>query len=485
MARPYRLYVAKNGRTYYLINGKKKYLKMPSQLSNKILNKINIHFVSDGVSRIRRKNKRKRTLYTKKIIPQMQEHLKTPFYQTNPISFTPIVPPIVPPIIAPTTMLEKSSNSDKKTIDLLKKIEMLEKDIKIYETPIKTEEVLLTPKNTEAKISAYFESPASVTPKTEKKSKKGRKSSSGEDIRTSETETTSVYPTSEYSKYAPSTHYKLLPLPPLKEAKLPPISIGPMNLENRKLYREALGEYGDYSEKSIRTELKKQDQELLEKTDRAQKALEKEEKEAAKDKEYFEKYGEKRIRKRGGGLDDGLYNDEIEKITKGVIKNNVIPVIAQDEISSLPNYLQKGKKIFGAIINTNPSNSDGSGNDGFRPGHWVSCIVDARDSYPSIEYFDSLVENKPSKELLETLKKIGKKMNPELMFKLKYNKIQRQKYNSNKCGVHSIKFIEDRMDGRGWADATGYTHWIKNHPNDSIDGEKQVEKKESIYKKYL
>ena len=80
-------------------------------------------------------------------------------------------------------------------------------------------------------------------------------------------------------------------------------------------------------------------------------------------------------------------------------------------------------------------------------------------------------------------------MSPELLAKFKTNFIVRQKYNASSCGLHAIKFIEDRMAGKTWDDATGYKEWIARHPNqkasDSQDGEREVQKEKKIYKKYL
>lgn len=196
----------------------------------------------------------------------------------------------------------------------------------------------------------------------------------------------------------------------------------------------------------------------------------------------------------GEGINDGLYNDEIEKIAKHAIKGNYIPVIAQDEIPSLLRYVKKGKKAFGAIINTNPSSSDGSGKDGYRTGHWTSVFVDGRDDYPSVEYFDPLVQDDPSKQLKSTLEQIAHEISPDVMAKFKYNRIQRQSHKSNDCGIHAIKFIEDRFQGVPWSTATGYDHWkkrqegggsIKQIGDDSKNGEAIINKFKNIYKKWL
>lgn len=191
---------------------------------------------------------------------------------------------------------------------------------------------------------------------------------------------------------------------------------------------------------------------------------------------------------KGEGIDDGLYNDEIEKIAKSKLKGHYVPVIPSDKINNLPNLIKPKNKIFGAIINTNPSNSDGSGNDGYKKGHWVSVIVDGRDDFKTIEFFDPLVKNKPSPELLGTLKHIAEEIDPTKKFLLKINRIRRQAKNSSACGVHALKFIEDRIRGEPWSKATGYDHWKASKSkglDDSKNGEQKIEKVKKIYKQYL
>lgn len=196
----------------------------------------------------------------------------------------------------------------------------------------------------------------------------------------------------------------------------------------------------------------------------------------------------------GGGLEDGLYNDEIEKIAKKSIKGHFVPVLAQDEIGQMLHHVKRaGKKnIFGAVINTNPSTSTGDGSDGMRTGHWVSVIVDNRDDFPSIEYFDPLCQDKPSVELLSTLKTVARTLNPSKMFKFKINKLRRQSKKTGTCGVHSLAFVEDRIRGVPWSEATGYDHYAEKHPemkvegaNDSADGEKKIKSKIKKYKNYI
>ena len=190
---------------------------------------------------------------------------------------------------------------------------------------------------------------------------------------------------------------------------------------------------------------------------------------------------------RGDGEDDGLYNDEIEQIARRSIKNYV-PVIASDEINTLSKHVKNGDKRFAFIINTNPSTSDGSGEDGHRPGHWRAVYINNDDDFPSVEYFDPLCEGRIPNDLLKVSMKIARKMNPEMMFKYKQNMLRRQSRLTSNCGYHSLAFIEDRYNGVPWSEATGYDdymHKLNEVKDDSRDGEKDVMKYIKKYESYI
>lgn len=183
--------------------------------------------------------------------------------------------------------------------------------------------------------------------------------------------------------------------------------------------------------------------------------------------------------------DDALYNDEIAKIIEKRV-GRVVPVIPSDKVKYLKDYVKRGQKNFAAVINTNPSNSDGSGTDGFRPGHWRAIFINNEDDFPSIEYFDALVSS-PKKELVVELKKIAKKMNPERMFLYKENRLQRQAKQASTCGWHVLQFIDDRLNGIPFSEATGYDDFINRmgEVDDSADGEKDIRKYIKKYKVYI
>lgn len=186
-----------------------------------------------------------------------------------------------------------------------------------------------------------------------------------------------------------------------------------------------------------------------------------------------------------GASDDGLYNDEIEKVMTKRIKDYV-PVIPADKTDDLLKYVGRGDKRFGAIINTVDSNSDGTGIRG-PIGHWTAVYINNEDDYPSIEYYDPLVEGDIPDRLYNSLRKIARKMNNEMYFKFKPNMIRRQDVKTSTCGWHSMKFLDDRYNGVPFSTASGYDDFIEQHKgaDGSADGEKEIEKYKKKYESYI
>lgn len=198
-------------------------------------------------------------------------------------------------------------------------------------------------------------------------------------------------------------------------------------------------------------------------------------------KDYFDSDSESLIAGRGPS---GLFNTDIEDIMKGL--KNICPVIPSDKIGMLLDYVKEGMGKFGAIINTNPSKSDGSGTDGFRTGHWRAIFFDNDDDYVSAEYYDPLCEGPIPAPLKAMMKKIAKKMNPEDYALIKENNLKRQMDTTNTCGYHAIKFIDDRYNDVPWSQATGYDDYMAKHkPDDSEAGEKSLVKPIKKYDKYI
>ena len=183
--------------------------------------------------------------------------------------------------------------------------------------------------------------------------------------------------------------------------------------------------------------------------------------------------------------DDALYNDEIAKIIEKRV-GRVVPVIPSDKVKYLKDYVKRGQKNFAAVINTADSSSDGTGLNGNSLGHWTGVFINNEDDFPSIEYFDALVSS-PKKELVVELKKIAKKMNPERMFLYKENRLQRQAKEASTCGWHVAQFIDDRLNGVPFSEATGYDDFINRigEVDDSAEGEKDIRKYIKKYKVYI
>jgi hypothetical protein len=184
---------------------------------------------------------------------------------------------------------------------------------------------------------------------------------------------------------------------------------------------------------------------------------------------------------------DGLYNDELAQLIRKRV-GQIVPVLPSDKVNQLLGYVVKGDKKFAAVINTNPSQSDGSGMDGYRPGHWRAIFIDNRDDYPSCEYFDPLAEGPPEKSLVNVMKKICRIMNPEKMCLYKQSNIRRQAKEKSTCGWHVAQFIDDRWNGESWADASGYNHYMQSQKeavDDSTHGEKEVMKYIKKYNRYI
>jgi hypothetical protein len=184
--------------------------------------------------------------------------------------------------------------------------------------------------------------------------------------------------------------------------------------------------------------------------------------------------------------DDGLYNDEIEKVIKKRVKDYV-PVIPADKTDDLLKYVGRGDKRFGAIVNTADSSSDGTGRDGNSMGHWTAVYINNEDDFPSIEYFDPLVQGEIPDRLYNSLRKIARRMNPEMYFKFKPNMIRRQDIKKSSCGWHSMKFLDDRYNGIAFHDASGYDDFIEQNKgaDNSLDGEKDIDDYKKKYTNYI
>jgi hypothetical protein len=466
--RPRRLYVeTETNKPYYIINKKKVYVKVPKGISMKQLQKVNIKNIIQLPTRKRVKRKtgkKTKAVFDKKITGNM---VKGPEVSTS-IGGLPTYLFQEKKEIPELATAGRKAIEDKKDDDKSKTALIIPSSVKIPDALLMTAPLISEP----------------TTPIPLLRNIK-------------EGETPFFIPPPE----EPKSFYQ--PPPPTKEEKKKSVISGP-NVETViKLY------FKEYPDRKIKDKKKGEIKELVTKEDKTIYArfLEWWELNSTQDIQIststglrrlstwqppeatqFATYYKKAISGTGieNGDGDGLYNDEIERITRKRLKH-FVPCIPADKTDELMKYVARGDKEFAFVINTNPSDSNGSGEDGYRPGHWTCVYIDNRDDYPSCEYFDPLAEGLPPKPVIDIMRKIAKKMNPEKMFKYKQNLIRRQSYKTSNCGQHCIKFIEDRMNGASFCDASGYDDFIAKHQgaDNSEDGENDLQKVLPKYNSYI
>ena len=482
--RPKRLYIDSKNRYYFIVDGKKKYIKVPPGMSQKQVQTINIkNIIGAPARRIKPKKKRakvyytKRTTKTKDITPVIQQGLPVYF-------FTPRKQFMDIGAIASRA----DDTSTKNLIDLLKGATPVLKTEKGTQTvpPVETSK----PKGTKTfevptdvpppvpprpkgkpRPREPFETPVKETLRKLKESVLTPEQIKFRDFLEKEKETRK-----EFVKKAREAEPVPVPRDPKLRARydikektidknliraliqdefMDPINIDKFvdeaSLDDWKAIAQRVGVDKDYSQKdSLRNAIIRK---MKEETELA-----------------------------GMGIgDDGLYNDEIQTIMKKRIKH-LVPVVPSDKVDELLEYVRDNDKEFSAIVNTDPSSSGGR--------HWTCIYIDNRDDFPSCEFFDPLCENEqPPPRLLEVMRQICKKMNPEVYFKYKFNKLRRQSHLTSNCAFHCMKFLEDRINGIPFSVATGWDDYQRQKgngfvaPDDSVDGEKDIQKYENKIRK--
>ena len=505
-ARPNRLYKTKKGRLFYLINGKKKYLKVPKGISQKQLIKINIkNIIGDTFRKLKRRKKRVPVKYEKKIVPEMEKSQGTiPFYFFQHQKRVPTIREKegVPEsgYTAPKTIAaieNKPPNTDKLESLLLEylkkgepKTKAIDDKVARIEGPKKTAPPIPPKKAIEAppKLPA-IEPPkrpsadeayarlmaqrrreetealsAENTRKAIELAKKRQFNRAREQTEMAREDFNVSGTTPEESKTGgPEGESKDEPPKPAGKLRKPQAKTvkkwieeflktdtEPKNFENFRTY--FVSRYGAYDPK---TPLETLFNEFNKTTDVA-----------------------------GSGYEqDGLYNTELETILKKKVKD-FVPVIAKNELGHLDQFVSPKMKRFGFVINT--ASLPKAGSTAPPPaGHWQSVFINNEDDYPSIEFYDPLV-SKPPPCLVTKLKHLAQKINPESTFLFKVNNLKRQANTTSTCGFHAVGFIEDRMSGLPWSEVTGYDDFMAKHkPDDSQDGESDIKKKIKKYNKYL
>jgi hypothetical protein len=141
---------------------------------------------------------------------------------------------------------------------------------------------------------------------------------------------------------------------------------------------------------------------------------------------------------------DGLTTSHIEEMMKKYDHIN-LAVIASDEILTLKKGLSRTTKLIPFIMNLDPSDKPGS--------HWVAVIIDNKDKY--VGYFDSLCIH-PTSQILDDIKELVKTVDPVHMFKFKFNTVRDQSKTSGKCGMYSMMFLHNILNGMSFKKASGY-----------------------------
>jgi hypothetical protein len=413
------MYKEDTGKYYYLINGKRKYVKVPEGVSSKNLARINIQNIIKlpSAQRIKRQGKLRQPKFGKKITSSLQkdEQSGLPLFVFKPGKKI-------------KTLEDLAKESDDTSVAKLTKL--LLKGIEAVPSSSKVQPTIATMREQQA------------LPPAEKGVKPGKKPGKEPEIRET-----------ELIKLITNWYQKNEEYPSLDEVNN---SIKSQYIDvTRERYNSALDEAGEIIDRYVRNPTQQT---------------------------IYEKYF------RGKGDDgSGLYNDEIEKIAKKRIKDYV-PVIASDQLNELPKYVTRGDKRFGFVVNTNPSTSDGSGNDSYPPGHWTAVYINNEDDYPSIEFFDPLAQGKMPEDLIKMCRRIAIKMNPEVMFKYKQNMLRRQSKMTSNCGWHCVKFLDDRYNGVPFSQASGYDDYMEglnSTPDGSRDGEKEIASYIKKYESYI
>ena len=440
--RPKRVY--KQGeKYYYIINGKRKYIKMPKKLSDKQVININIKTGDNSGRKIKKRKRRKTMKYTKKLIPDMTERATSAVinYPQQNVQFL------------PTTLYQP-----KKTIDSLSdKIELQTKMLIDDQKDKETKKNILMIKDEVKKEMDNIKKITNVLEIEDKPKKEpfrftlpdyDNETRKYEDDIIDFLEKTDVYnkKTQDYDIFK-TYLINLSTTPPvlkyIQESKK-------NDLKLLKFFREIRADYIYNKKKGS-------------KPDKASGVIE----------------------GKGHTDVDGLWNTDIEKIVEKKI-NNIVPVIAADGGNELIPYIKKNMPSFSFIINRVSSEYDGSGKNGEPSGHWKSVYINNSDDFQSCEIYDSLADV-PSTELIKLCKKICKMINPQTTFKLKINHLKNQSNTTETCGYHAIKFLEDRNNGVPWSEATNYDSYIEklNNANNEVEGENKLHKVINDYNLYL
>jgi hypothetical protein len=455
MPRPNRLYTI-DGKYYYIKDGKKVFVKVPAGVTQKQVSKINIKNIIKLAEskRVVRKKKRRNLAYQKKIAPVLQksETSGLPIYFFKPQKKIP-------------TIQEIADSADDTNIEKLTKLLLKDSKLVPSSSKLPTEPTIATP-SFGSRFKKLF------TPKKELTA--AEKSQEAYEKAMAERERIKAEREAERSSRVETPKTMPSPAAAFEEPKRK-ANVAGVATRIRKFFGR---EERTPSKQEIETPSSTIETGTFE---RAKKNVRDERGIAVGRTLSFDTIPEEQGGE-GYGSSDGLYEDEIETIAKKRLKD-FVPVIAKDETNELMKYVKRADKQFGFVINTDNSDQPGR--------HWRAVYINNMDDYPSIEYFDPLVEGKPEQSLIDISRKIAIKMNPSKLFKYKQNMLRRQSKLTSNCGYHVIQFLEGRYKGIPFSEVTGYEKFIedmkKQHGelDGSGHGEKEIKPLMKAYDSYI
>lgn len=158
---------------------------------------------------------------------------------------------------------------------------------------------------------------------------------------------------------------------------------------------------------------------------------------------------------------DGLMNQSGFSGFIGTYAADMIPIEKIEDV-----YEHDPYGIISMVINTDNHDEKGE--------HWTALLFNFRDE--TIEYYDSYGYAAPQ-QLLDQVQKVLDEIEHPNYLKFKENAVQQQKYGTNTCGYHAMKFILDRYNDVPFPTATGF--------DKSEKGEKEINKIKKKFDKYM
>lgn len=162
---------------------------------------------------------------------------------------------------------------------------------------------------------------------------------------------------------------------------------------------------------------------------------------------------------------NGLYDDEINSYMCKY--THFAGTIMRDELKKvLQRALDEQWDKFALVINTKTSRQEGE--------HWTALFVDTLFT-KQICFFDPFGEE-PHESIQQDLKWYVDQLGLPYLLKYKVNSNVLQADNSNRCGYHCMKFLEDMLEGKPFAKATGFQDVISKHDYEQ-DTKKKIKSK--------